>query len=92
MARGGGSGLFAGLIAAGAGILGLCLIMMLAPVIGGQFESAMPALGATSDWNETHNTALTTGAEAYQMLSPFLPIVALVGLAMMIIGIVAGRW
>jgi predicted lipid-binding transport protein (Tim44 family) len=93
MARGGGNmGIFSVLIGAGAGILALVIMIMLMPVVGGQFDEAMPALDADSDWNASYNTDLPTGVDAYTTLTPFLQIVALVALAMLVIGLVAGRW
>ena len=80
------------LVGAGAGILALVVMLMLMPVIGGQFESSMPALDTDSDWNSSYNTDLPTGVQAYETLTPFLVIVGLVSLAMLVIGLVAGRW
>jgi len=92
MAKGGQMGIFGLLVGAGAGILALVVMLMLMPVIGGQFESSMPALDADSDWNSSYNTDLQTGVQAYETLTPFLVIVGLVSLAMLVIGLVAGRW
>lgn len=92
MAKGGQMGIFGLLVGAGAGILALVVMLMLMPVIGGQFEESMPALSATSDWNSSYNTDLQTGVNAYETLTPFLVIVGLVSLAMLVIGLVAGRW
>jgi hypothetical protein len=44
---------------------------------GGTMDSSMPALGATSKWNATYNTALKTGSDFWQTLSPFILIAAL---------------
>ena len=94
MAKGGQAnmGIFGLLVGAGAGILALVVMLMLMPVIGGQFESSMPALDTDSDWNSSYNTDLPTGVQAYETLTPFLVIVGLVSLAMLVIGLVAGRW
>lgn len=92
MAKGGQMGIFGLLVGAGAGILALVVMLMLMPVIGGQFESSMPALDTDSDWNSSYNTDLPTGVQAYETLTPFLVIVGLVSLAMLVIGLVAGRW
>lgn len=85
-------GIFGLLIGAGAGIMALVIMLMLMPVIGGNFEQAMPALAENSDWNSSYNTDLPSGADAYETLTPFLVIVGLVSLAMLVIGLVAGRW
>ena len=86
MARGGGVSIGM-LAAAGVGILVLAIVFMLAPTIpeevrkkkkglsgvsGGQMENAMPALGASSNWNSTYNTGLKTGPDVWEQLSPFL--------------------
>jgi hypothetical protein len=44
----------------------------LSGVRGGQMETAMPALGASSNWNSTYNTGLKTGPDVWEQLSPFL--------------------
>jgi len=90
--QGNSMGIFGLLIGAGAGILGLVLLLAIMPVIGGQFEQAMPPLAADSQWNASYNTDLPSGADAYETLTPFLVIVGLVSLAMLIIGLIAGRW
>jgi hypothetical protein len=53
---------------AGVGILVLAIVFMLAPTIGGQMETAMPALGASSNWNSTYNTGLKTGPDVWEQL------------------------
>lgn len=63
---------------------------MLAPVIGGQMEAAMPALGVSSGWNATYNTGLKTGPDVWEQLSPFLIVVGLVILAAIIIFVLRG--
>jgi len=90
--QGNSMGIFGLLIGAGAGIMALVIMLMLLPIVGGQFESSMPALAADSEWNTSYNTDLPTGADAYETLTPFLVIVGLVSLAMLVIGLVAGRW
>lgn len=50
------------------GILVVAIIFMLVPVIGGTMDSSMPALGASSKWNATYNTALKTGSDFWQTL------------------------
>jgi hypothetical protein len=87
MARGGGGGGvgMAGLIGIGVAVLGLAIIFMLAPQIGGQMDANMPVLSATSDWNASYNTALKTGADIWQTLSVFLMLVGIVYLAAVMI-------
>jgi len=69
------------LIAAAIGILSLSLCFVLAPVVGGQFEAATPALPATSGWNQSYNQDLKSGSDVFETLAPFLIIVGLVFLA-----------
>lgn len=88
MARGGGIGIGA-LAMAAVGILVVAIVFSLAPTIGGQIDSAMPALGATSNWNATYNTGLKTGPDVWEQLSPFIIIVGLVMLAAIIIAVLA---
>lgn len=89
MARGGGVSI--GMLAvAGVGILVLAIVFMLAPTIGGQMETAMPALAANSNWNSTYNTGLKTGPDVWEQLSPFLIVVGLVILAAIIIFVLRG--
>jgi len=57
---------------------------------GGQMEAAMPALGADSDWNASHNTDLKTGVDVWQSLTPFLIVVGLVILAAIVIFVLRG--
>lgn len=71
------------------GILVVAIVFTLAPVIGGQIESGMPALDATSNWNSTYNTGLKTGADVWEQLSPFVIIVGLVLLAAIIIAVLS---
>ncbi len=53
-------------------------------------ENAMPALGASSNWNATYNTGLKTGPDVWESLSPFLIVVGLVILAAIIIFVLRG--
>ena len=89
MARGGGVNIGM-LVGAGVGILALAVVFMLGPVVGGQLETAMPALGASSNWNASYNTGLKTGADVWESLTPFLIVVGLVILAAIIIIVIRG--
>lgn len=93
MARGGegGGNVMDMLVWVAIGVLVLAILFMLIPVIGGQFEANMPALGATSNWNASYNTRLTTGATFWTGLSPFIFLAALVAVAFIIIYIIRGR-
>lgn len=57
MARGGegGGNVMDMLVWVAIGVLVLAILFMLIPVIGGQFEANMPALGATSNWNASYS-------------------------------------
>lgn len=90
MARGGSPISLGMLTSVGVGILALAIVFMLAPVIGGQMEAAMPALGATSGWNASYNTNLKTGADIWESLSPFLIVVGLVIMAAVILIVIRG--
>jgi hypothetical protein len=90
MARGEGGINIGMLVGAGVGILALAIVFMLGPVIGGQMETAMPALGANSEWNATYNTDLKTGADVWSELTPFLIIVGLVIMAAIILYVIRG--
>lgn len=89
MARGGGINVGM-LVGAAAGILALAIVFMLGPVIGGQLQSSMPELPADSEWNSTYNTNMKTGADVWEMLTPFLLIVGLVVMAAIIIAVIRG--
>jgi hypothetical protein len=89
--REGGASLMDTLSYVAIGILVVAIIFMLVPVIGGTMDSSMPALGATSKWNATYNTALKTGSDFWQTLSPFILIAALAGVAMIVVYIVRGQ-
>lgn len=78
------------LVGAAAGILALAIVFMLGPVIGGQLQSSMPELPADSEWNSTYNTNMKTGADVWEMLTPFLLIVGLVVMAAIIIAVIRG--
>jgi hypothetical protein len=90
MARGEGGIGIGMLVSCGVGILALAIVFMLGPVIGGQMEAAMPALGATSNWNSSYNTDLKTGADVWEDLTPFLIIVGLVIMAAIILYVIRG--
>lgn len=72
-------------IGAGIVILSLSLLFVLAPVIGSEFESATPALSASSGWNSSYNTGLPTGAGTWETLSPLLIVIALVFMAALVL-------
>lgn len=93
MARGGGDGAggFDTLTYVAIGLLVLAVVFMLIPVIGGSFDANMPALGATSQWNASYNTKLTTGSTFWTGLSPFIYLAALVMIAFFIIMYIRGR-
>jgi hypothetical protein len=39
--------------------------VILGPTLAGSIQAAQPALSATSDWNETHNTNMPNGASLW---------------------------
>lgn len=47
------------------GLLVVVAIVILGPTLAGSIEEAQPAMGATSDWNVTHNTDLPTGVDIW---------------------------
>jgi hypothetical protein len=47
------------------GLLVIVTIVILGPTLAGSIQAAQPALGATSDWNETHNTNMPNGASLW---------------------------
>ena len=47
------------------GLLVIVAIVILGPTLAGSIEDAQPALGATSDWNATHNTNMPNGSELW---------------------------
>lgn len=71
-------------------LLVFAVVMMLAPVIGGSMEDAMPALGVTSEWNSSYNTDIVTGADVWEQTTPFLIVVAIVILAAVVIYVLRG--
>lgn len=93
MARGGGGGfpVLEVLVGVAISLLVLAVVFMIIPVIGGSFDTNMPALSATSEWNATYNTKLTSGADFWTGLSPFIYLAALVAIAFLIIYIIRGR-
>ncbi len=59
------------------GILGLIVIFTIIPIVGSELDSAV-TLGATSDWNATHNTAVPTGISLWTSLGGILKVGAIV--------------
>lgn len=47
------------------GLLVIVTIVIMAPTLAGSIEAAQPALGASSDWNATHNTNLPDGEDVW---------------------------
>jgi hypothetical protein len=88
---GGGIGPFDSLQSMAIGLLILAVIFMVVPLIGGSFEANMPSLGATSQWNATYNTKLTSGSTFWTGLSPFLYLAALVFIVFAILMYLRGR-
>jgi hypothetical protein len=64
--EGGGGGPMGAVIAGFVGTLVIVSIMILAPTLAGTMQASTPALGVTSAWNSTYNTALPTGASLWQ--------------------------
>lgn len=89
MAEGGGLNI-AVLGSAAIGILVFAVVIMLGPTIGGSMEDAMPALGASSEWNSSYNTDIPTGAQVWEQTIPFLIVCAIVIIAAIIIYVIRG--
>jgi hypothetical protein len=70
MARRGGEGGMSGgpmntIIGGFIGLLVIVAIVILGPTLAGSIEEAQPAMGASSDWNSTHNTDLPNGVDLW---------------------------
>lgn len=85
MARRGGDGggmssggMMGPVISIATGLLIFVILIIFAPTIAGSVEAAQPALGASSDWNVTHNTNLPTGADTWETNIEILGVVVLI--------------
>jgi hypothetical protein len=61
----GGGGPMNTIIGGFIGLLVIVAIVILGPTLAGSIEAAQPAMGATSDWNATHNTDLPNGVDLW---------------------------
>lgn len=59
------AGPFAGVIMVMIGLVVVVAVMQFVPTLGGSIEQSQPALGVDSDWNNTHNAALPSGASMW---------------------------
>jgi hypothetical protein len=59
------------------GALMYLIVIMFVPYVGGSVQSSMPALGVTSDFNSTHNTALPNASTTWTTIAGFLQIAAI---------------
>ncbi len=75
---GGGGGMMAPVLSIATGLLIFVILVIFAPTIAGSIEDAQPALGATSDWNVTHNTELPTGVTTWTTNVQILGVVVLI--------------
>ena len=83
-----------GITMAGLGsmVLGVVLIIVLygvVPMVGYQIDDAV-TLGATSDWNSSHNTDIPTGPEFWETVSGFVTLSALMLFVGGFIGVLKG--
>ena len=83
-----------GMTMAGLGsmVLGVVLIIVLygiVPMIGYEVDSAI-TLGATSDWNSSHNADIPTGPEFWETVSGFVTLSALMLFVGGFIGVLKG--
>ena len=73
------------LVGVAASILTIAVFFMLAPMIGGSFENSGPTLAADSDWNESYNADIPTGADFWTDNASFITIVVIAIMAGLII-------
>lgn len=50
-------------LSASIGLLVFVILEIFAPTIAGTIQAGQPAMGVSSDWNGTYNTALPNGAD-----------------------------
>lgn len=79
------AGPFAGVILVMIGLVVIVALIQFIPMLGGSIEEATPALGATSDWNATHNTAVPSGATMYTQNAALVSLLATVILIVLIL-------
>jgi hypothetical protein len=60
------------------GLLIFVILIIFAPTIAGSVEAAQPTLGASSDWNGSHNTDLPTGVTTWTTNIQILGVVVLI--------------
>ena len=62
-----------GLGAMAIGVLVLIVAFTIIPIVGSELDASV-TLGATSDWNATHNTAIPTGVDLWESVGGILKV------------------
>jgi hypothetical protein len=75
---GGGGGMMAPVLSVATGLLIFVILIIFAPTIAGSIEQAQPAMGTTSQWNKTVNTALPNGVSTWTTNVQILGVVVLI--------------
>lgn len=75
--------MLAGLVGISITIIIVVAVFQFAPTIGGKIEESQPALGASSDWNATHNTNLPNAASYWEDWAGLIALVVTVALIAM---------
>src|SRR5512139_112612 len=73
-----GGGMMAPVLSIATGLLIFVILIIFAPTIAGSIEQAQPAMGASSDWNATHNTDLPNGVTTWTTNIQILGVVVLI--------------
>ncbi len=66
-----------GLAAMAIGVLVLIVAFTIIPIVGSELDSAV-TLGATSDWNATHNDSIPTGVDLWQSVGGILKVAGII--------------
>jgi len=66
-----------GLGAMAIGVLVLIVAFTIIPIVGSELDSAV-TLGATSDWNASHNTDIPTGVDLWTSVGGILKVAGII--------------
>lgn len=66
-----------GLVAMAIGVLTLIVVYTIIPLVGSQLDASF-TLGASSDWNSSHNSNIPTGVSLWESLGGIIKVAAII--------------